>query len=379
MMNILFIGLFLFVVVNTIQIPFIDNVIFAAISNSSSTLITNRTCNQCLCMSYSSYMALNCFANNTCQLFSTFPRAYKLQSVSLARLYFVQQIFPNASQCCVSNTSYLLDKLNSTAAIYATVLQPRCIVFDNNGYLVTLSQANNTIVRLYPTNLTIVRQPSSPKFDTTPMTITYYNEAYYVGFDSFILVIDSSVFTILYNITAPYLDGTRGMIFLNSGQTMLVASTSNNSIIFLNQTTSTSKNYNFINKQSVNYSYPHGFWYMNDTYVYLTSWSDSTIYSYAATNISTVWTQNLFLDAKPIATADNGNHLTFDECNRCWYSLGTSGIRIFNNQGAFVANFTQMVSAPFDTLITDNYVIYISDTGTNKIMRINPNILCSYD
>ena len=340
-------------------------------------MITNRTCNQCLCLSNSSYMALNCFPNNTCQFFFTFSRTYTIQSTSQARLYFLQQIFPNASQCCISNTSYLLNKLNTTASIITQVFSPRCLVLDNNGYIVTVSQQNWTIVRLYATNLTVVKYPTPPTFPINPNTITYRSEAYYVGFDPYILVLSSSNFTVLHNITAPYLQGTRGMIFLNDGQTLVAASTNNQYILFFNQSNTVSQSYTFVGQQYVNYSYPHGLWYISDTFFYVTSWGDNTIYSYSATNVSTVWTQNFFLNAKPAAPASDGNHLTIDECNRYWYSLGSNGMKIFNNQGLLVVNFTAIISFPFDALITDKYVIYLSDTSSNIIKRIDPEIQCS--
>ncbi len=364
----------LFVAVNTIQIPFINNVTFISISNSSSIMITNQTCDQCLCLSNSSYMALNCFPNNTCQFFYTFPRTYTLQSTSQARLYFLQQIFPNTSQCCISNTSYLLNKLNTTTPIITQVFSPRCLVLDNNGYIVTISQQNWTIVRLYATNLTVVEYPSPPTFYMTPMTITYRSEAYYVGFDAYILVLDSNNFTELNNITTLSLSGTRGMIFLNDGQTFVVASTYNQYILFFNRSNTVSQSYTFVGQQYVNYSYPHGLWYISDTFFYVTSWGDNTIYSYSATNVNTIWTQNLFLDPKSVATTSDGNHLTIDECNRYWYSLGSNGMTIFNNQGLLVANFTEIIPSPFDALITDEYVIYLSDTSSNIIKRIDPEI-----
>jgi hypothetical protein len=208
----------------------------------------------------------------------------------------------------------------------------------------------------------------------TPMTITYRSEAYYVGFDAYILVLDSNNFTELNNITTLSLSGTRGMIFLNDGQTFVVASTYNQYILFFNRSNTVSQSYTFVGQQYVNYSYPHGLWYISDTFFYVTSWGDNTIYSYSATNVNTIWTQNLFLDPKSVATTSDGNHLTIDECNRYWYSLGSNGMTIFNNQGLLVANFTEIIPSPFDALITDEYVIYLSDTSSNIIKRIDPEI-----
>ncbi len=365
------------VAVTTIQIPFIDNAIFIAMSNSSSTTIINQTCNQCLCQSNSSYIALNCFPNDTCQFFTTYPRTYRIQSISQARLYFLQQILPNESQCCMPNTSYLLNQLNTITPIFANVLAPRCIVLDNYGYIVTVSQVNYTIVRLYSTNLTVVNQPVSPIFTSVPMTIAYYDETYYVGFQFFILAIDSSNLGILSNITTPYLQGTRGMIFLDNGQTMVVASTNVNLILFFNRSDTVSKNYSYFYQQSVNYPDPHGFWYVNDTYFYLTSWENNLIYSYSAINNNLTWNENLFINASSVTSQADGDHLVVDECDRFWFLLGANGIRISDNPGVLLGNFTMINSIIFDAIISDDYVIYLSDTELNRVSRIDLNIQCS--
>ncbi len=377
LINIVFNLLLFLVAVTTIQIPFIGNAIFIAMSNSSSTTIINQTCNQCLCQSNSSYIALNCFPNDTCQFFTTYPRTYTIQSASQARLYFLQQILPNASQCCMSNTSYLLKQLNTVTPIFTNVLEPRCIVLDNYGYIVTVSQVNYTIVRLYSTNLTVVKQPVSPKFTSQPTTIAYYDETYYVGFDFFILAIDSRNLSILSNITAPYLSGARGMIFLDNGQTMVVASAYNRWILFFNRSDSVSKNYSCFYQQNVTYAYPHVFWYVNDTYFYLTSWQNNSIYSYSAINNSRTWKENLFINASSIASTPSGNHLVVDECDRYWFALGVYGIRIFDKQGVLLGNFTMINSTIFDVIISDDYVVYLSDTELNRVSRMDLKIQCS--
>jgi hypothetical protein len=323
-------------------------------------------------MSMPSFVAFNWFPNNTCQLFPTFPISYKILSTPQARLYFPQGIFPNASQCCMPNPAYLLDNLNTTIKISVNISNPRCIVFDNHGYLVTVSQTNFSIVRFYPTNLTIVDQPTLRQFGSNPFSISYYNEIYYVGFSNFIVAIDSNNLTTLNYITVRNLSLVRDIIFLNNGQIMVVASTGNACIFFFNQ----SNNYSLIYERSVSYPNPHGLRYVNDSFFYATSWYDNTIYSYSAINNSGIWTEKLFLDARPLVSSPNGYHLIIDECDRYWFVLGYSGIMIFNNQGLLLGNFTQINLIAFDAIITDNYVIYISDQINNRIIRLDPNIQC---
>ena len=204
----------LLTVISAIRIPLLQNATLIPISNASSAIIDNQTCDQCLCRMNSSYLALNCFPNNTCQFFSTYPRTYTIQSISQARLYFLQQILPDPSQCCIPNTSYLINKINAANWTSISVSGPRCIVLDNHGYLVTMSTTNKTILRLSPTNLTIVNQSAPLAYSGNMRTIAYYSGAYYVGFDNLIVVMNSNDFTILQNITASVIQGARDMMFL---------------------------------------------------------------------------------------------------------------------------------------------------------------------
>ena len=174
-----------------VTVPFLRDTTFVPLSTSNSTLVTNRTCEQCLCDSVSSHTILNCFPNDTCQFFVDAPRTYKLQSNPNAFLYFPRQILPNESQWCMPNNSYLLSQLNTSTRTYANVSSPLCLLLDDHGYLVTTSQVEKSIIRLHPNNLTRVDQPSSPSFSESPRTIAFHNGAYYVTFSDYILVVDS--------------------------------------------------------------------------------------------------------------------------------------------------------------------------------------------
>ena len=120
-----------------VTVPFLRNTTFVPISTSNNTVVTNRTCDQCLCDSHSSHMIPNCFPNDTCQFFVHAPRNYELQSTPNAFLYFPRQILPNASEWCVPNNSYLLSQLSTTTPTYTNVYSPSCLFIDNHGYLVT--------------------------------------------------------------------------------------------------------------------------------------------------------------------------------------------------------------------------------------------------
>ncbi|CAF0788416.1 unnamed protein product [Adineta ricciae] len=364
------------IAVHPIQIPFIDQAILIAKSTTNMTILTNQTCQQCLCRFHSAYTALNWFSNNTCQLFYSYPRVYTVDGLSNARLYFLQGIFPNASECCMSN-SYVFQQLDTAPTIRTNVSKPRCLVIDNYGYLVTVSQKTKDIIRLYPANLSIVNQTTSPVFTDTPTSISYYDEAYYIGFDIYILILHTNNFSVLANITTASLLFSRDIGLLHNGQIMIVLSTGNNYILFFNRTDNVSRQYTYLDQQLVTYPSPHGFWYVNDTYFYVTSWATNSIYSYLATNNITIWSENLFIDAGSTTSSPGGNHLTIDDCGRYWFALGANGIYIFDQQGNLLKNESRIASFIFHTLLTDDYVMYISDMVYNQIVRLDLNAICA--
>ena len=362
--------------VTAVQLPFFPNTILVPKSNVISVTLNNRSCDQCLCEANPSHSIVNCFPNNTCQLFVDAPRRYKFQPTPNAVVYFPRQVLPNASEGCMPNTSSLLDHLTTTPPTYADVPAPLCLLIDSNGYLVTVSQTNRSIFRFHPKNLTRIDQPASPLFSDEPITLAHHNGAYYVGFDGNILVVHSSNMTVLHNIGASELQGTRDMIFLNSGQQMIVASTFNNRLLFFNRSSSTSYNYVFVRYRDVSCHNPHGLFYINDALFYLSSWSDNTVYTFSNPGNTSAWIEMLVLNASFVAPFSDGNHLLIDDCDRYWLSLGQYGVQIFDRQGALLGSLYSTVAYVFDTLMLDNYVLYLSDNTGNRIIRFDPNIQC---
>ena len=90
---------------------------------------------------------------------------------------------------------------------------------------------------------------------------------------------------------------------------------------------------------------------------------------------TTYWKGEPFIDATSITSTKDGNHVLYDQCGRYWFSLGSNGIKLFNIQTLFVGNLN-LTKAVFDTIITNNYTIYISDSSSNQIIRLEPQIEC---
>jgi hypothetical protein len=362
--------------IKSINIPFINNTILQAGYPSNSTPLINGTCHQCLCISSLSYSALNCFPNSTCQLFSTFPPTYRIAETPGARLYFPRQTFPlNTSQCCMPNITDLLSKLNMVNMTLRNVTNPRQAIIDNHGYLVTAEEPTTSYLdRFDPTNLTrinhvLLANPQS-------MAVTYFNGAYYIApYYSEMTVIDSENLTVLTNIsTTTY--GIRDIIFLDDGQTMVVTSCDTNSLVFLNRTSLLSNNYKFTFSQKTTFGCPHGLWRVNDSFFYVTSNTNNSLYSFKATKNYTRWNETFCFFTPKVNGTGGLTRVIIDECDRFWFASETNIISIYDQQGTQVGNWRNTNWSVFDIKIMDNYLMYLSDSRMNRIIRIDPKIQC---
>jgi hypothetical protein len=366
----------LIIAVTPIQVAFIENVTLVPLSDYNNTVVANATCFECLCqLVSSSYAALNCLPNNTCSFFSIFPRRYQIQETLEATLYFPNQSIPEPSQCCMPDVSLLVSKLRNSTAIYTNIPSPRSLLLDNQDYLATVSYGGAS---LYLFNLSSLDRISfTYNFSSGPVANALQDGAYYVGVDNnYIAIVDSSSGVLLNIITSTLLNGPRGIIFLDGGQTMVVSSVSNNYLLFFNRTNTSPINYTFAYYQSVSYLQPHGLWRVSDTLFYATAYSEKRLYSYSSVN-SSYWNETLIVNATAIVTSTGANHVLVDECDRRWFSLGSAGVVIYDKDGVFLDTYTLPLTVDcFDVLFLDNYVMYVSDYGANKITRIDPNVVC---
>ena len=341
------------------------------------TIVANQSVDQCLCLSLPSFVAFNWFPNHTCQLFRAFPVTYKIQSMAQAQLYFPQRVFPNASQCCMPDLVYLLNRLRNALWRSGNVTAPRNLILDNNGYVVTVGGSISTLSRFDARNLSLISKTTVS--GSYPMAIGFTNNAYFIGFSSDpIVVIDRRDLTVLNTISSSHVREVRGIIFLNQGRTMAVSNYVDQTMVFFNRTGRSPSNYTFAYNKSVICPGIHGLNGIDDTLFYATSWTQNSVYSYTSVPNSSSWNETLVIDARSIRNDASGAFVTTDECGRHWFSLNMAAVYIFNDQGVLLGNFTLPGALIFDTLITDNYVMYFSDTisAWTRIIRIDPQIRC---
>lgn len=360
-----------------LQIPSISNITLVPLSAANQTMIYNRTCFECVCETMPNNAALNCFSNNTCEVFQTVPYRYKLVENSESKLYFPNGQLPEPSRCCMSNFTEVLQKFDSAVRINVSLPSPRCLLLDNHGHLV-VSNSNPSFLRKFnATSLQSINQLTINVTSSAPFDVAQQNNAYYValGGPSQLAVLTDTTSPTMSIINSPHFSKLRNIIFLHDGEIMVVTSSSNASIIFLQRSSSVSSNYSFKYAQPVSYGSPHGLVYVNDSFFYTTSYQLNSIYSYTATNQS-YWRENLVLDARPWKTASNGNHFAIDECGRTWFALGSAGILIFDTDYQYLGHINASIYYVFDILITENYIVYITEISQNYVIRIDPNIQC---
>ena len=182
--------------------------------------------------------------------------------------------------------------------------------------------------------------------------------------------------TIIHTVSTPALYDVGDMMFVNDGQQMIVTSMSNNRLVFFNRSSSTSYNYDFIGYRNVSGQYPHGLLYIDDALFYLSLWGADTVYAFAKAGNESEWSETVAFNAASAAASVTSGYMTIDDCSRLWLSLGSAEVKIFDRQGSFGGSLHRPGSTIVDTLVRDNYVIYLSDTASNRIIRIDPNIQC---
>ena len=359
-----------------IKIPFVRNITLVPKFDWNSTTLQNHTCIECLCLTVlTNVTALNCFPDNTCQLFFTIPRTYILQPTPQAFLYFPNGIFPNASQCCMPNLTYVIERLKNATQQITNTMGPRCLVLDDQNRLATV-ETSSPFLNLFNATTLVNLSRLQPSIGSTYRSLAFNDDFYYVGLaNSSILVLDSSTLSLRNTIVSPSLSGIRDMIFLNDGRTMVVTSGGTNRLVFFNQSSSSSTDYTLAYQQSITCTSAHGMWRVNDTFFYVTSWTDNRIYSYHAVN-ETSWAEAVVVDVKSIIPVSDGDHVSVDECDRLWFSLGNAGVLIFDSQGVLLGNVSFLATYVFDALITKNYVLYLSSYSSNRVLRLDPNIKC---
>ena len=268
----------------------------------------------------------------------------------------------------------LLDKLRNVTMLSVSPPSPRNLAVDNHGYLVTISYAGNTILRYSPLDLAPVDQITLTQ--SNALSITVHGNAYYIGTDtSNIAVVDSNTLSTVNVISDSSISGVRDVIFLRDGEMMVVSSIYNQKLVFFNRSSMSPINYTFAYQITPSYPLPRGLWYVNDSFLYATSWTGNSVYSHATTD-GVTWIETLFTNVNTVVSGDGAADVTVDECGRKWVSRNAGTMIIYDRSGTYVGNLTLSLVGIIDVMFMDNYVMYLSDYPGGKIVRLDPHVTC---
>ncbi|UJR11728.1 hypothetical protein I4U23_015909 [Adineta vaga] len=272
------------------------------------------------------------------------------------------------------NINSLLYKLNMSTIVSVNISHPRDIVTDSYDHIASIEEFTNDLVRFDPTNLTIIDRSSI--LIPPQMTMTFFNNAYYIAsYSGFIIVIDSQNLTMISNFSSSVY-GLRGIIFVNQGQMMILTSFENNCLVFLNRTSLFPIQYQYSFRQTTSFPGPHGIWRMNDSFFYVTSYTNNALYSYRTNDCGRSWNETFVLQMAYMNSGSANSRLTIDECNRFWFAFETDTILIYDQNGTMLGNWILPNSLVFDVKIMNNYLMYVSESNRNRIRRFQPAIQC---
>ena len=220
-------------------LPYMQDVVLKPIGTqySNQTQTINGTCAQCLCDVFSDatdHAALNCFPNNTCQVFPTYPVSYKLQSSAAAQLYFLQGIFPSASQCCMPNITEIVNLLkNTTPTVVQLSYTLGAIGYDEArpARAVAIGWDTGDLYWFNPWNMSSIKNQTINERSAIALQNSSIFTA--IDFNKTVIVLNEQTLGGVTNITHPSFNRVRKFLFMNNSQTIMVTTQDNKSVTIL--------------------------------------------------------------------------------------------------------------------------------------------------
>ena len=347
-------------------------------SNADPTVLFNRTCEQCLCEAFTDnitadYAALNCFANQTCQLFPRIPPSYTIQRSPAAQLYFLRGSVRDPRQCCTLNITVLINRLkNATPVVVPLAFQAGAFGYDDTkpNEAVVIGASSGNLYWFNPFNLIFLRNGTIASSNT----IALHNHSIFTAYDNnpTMYMFDDSTLALSGNITYPSLKILRKFLFLNNGQTIVVPTQFNNSITMISVQSTTQYT---VQELPCPLSNLHGAVKINDTFFYVSSWSTSSIGSYKYENAT--WKYRLLVNR---TDSHYGAHIAVDECGRVWFVNPTFGLRIYDASGVRLAEWDMGLNTTnwiYDVLLLPNFVVVVSYWQGKKLVQYDPLLTCT--
>ena len=227
--------------IHGMSIPFVRDFALRPIRTqyANKTTTINGTCDACVCQAFrdntlANNVALNCFPNNTCQVFPSFPPSYKLQPLATAQLYFLRGIFPNASRCCMPNVTEIVSRLmNTTPTVVQLSFTLASIGYDEArpDRAVAIGWSTENLYWFNPWNMSSIKNQTI----NGHATIALHNNSIFSANDNSttVIVLNEQTLASVTNITYPSLSKVRKFLFMNNSRTIMATTKQNTSVTVL--------------------------------------------------------------------------------------------------------------------------------------------------
>jgi hypothetical protein len=251
---------------------------------------------------------------------------------------------------------------------------PRCLVLDIFGYLLTLEVVSNTtfINRYDRTNLNLIQHTALQMPYTTSGMLSYFNGMVFISPNyNTISIFDHVNFNLLGVINCGSNIGQpRDIIYIENQRLMIIASQAPfNGLYFVHFDSPT--NYTCLNGTSLSGG-PQAILKINETFFYVTTWAGHCIYAYSFNG--QVWIRSLFVNITQTLgnSGVNIGHIQIDNLQRRWVMVVGFGLVIYDEWGTFLGMW-KFGTSPFDIFISNDYRLIISDYGNSSLTLYEPN------
>ena len=227
--------------IHGMSVPFVQDFVLRPIGTqyANKTTTINGTCDVCVCQAFrdntlANNVALNCFPNNTCQVFPSFPPSYKLQPLATAQLYFLRGIFPNASRCCMPNITEIVSRLmNTTPTVVQLSYTLGAIGYDDSkpDRAVAIGWDTGDLYWFNPWNMSSIKNQTI----NGSRAIGLQNNSIFTTDDNSktVLVLDEQTLAVVANINYSSFSKARKFLFMNNSQTIMAVTKDSNSVTVL--------------------------------------------------------------------------------------------------------------------------------------------------
>jgi hypothetical protein len=275
----------------------------------------------------------------------------------------------------ISDTNWLISRLNTTAPKVISVQNPRCLILDTFGYLLTLEAVSGTTFmnRYDRTNLDLIQHIALQMLYTSIGMLSYFNGMIFISPNyNNISIFDHVNFTLLgvincgLNIIQP-----RDIIYIENQKMLIITSQSTLTLFFVQFNSPT--NYTCLNSLALP-GQPQGLLKVDDTFFYMAMSDNKCVYSFHFDGV--VWIRSLFVNVTQTVGSSSIylGHVHIDDLERRWVVVVGFGLIIYDEWGSFLGMW-KFGNQPYDIYISNDYRLIVSDYGNSALSLYEPSFI----